>query len=83
MDFLWYTRYALRDDHWERIECLLSGHEEPVGSTEKDNWKFVEAVVSRYHAGYCGGIYKNGSEIFGSSTPAIYARVNAVSEAGI
>lgn len=44
-------RYALRDDQWERIECLLPGREGHVGVTAKNNRLFVEAVLYRYRAG--------------------------------
>nr|WP_283206820.1 transposase [Methylobacterium thuringiense] len=44
-------RYALRDDHWDRIRDLLSGRLGSVGVTAKDNRRFVEAVVYRYRAG--------------------------------
>ena len=44
-------RYALRDDHWERIKDLLPGREGHVGGTAKDNRLFVEAVLYRYRAG--------------------------------
>ena len=44
-------RYALRDDQRERIEGLLPGREDTVGTTAKDNRLFVEAVIYRYRAG--------------------------------
>ena len=44
-------RYALRDEQWARIECLLPGREGHVGVTAKDNRLFVEAVLYRYRAG--------------------------------
>lgn len=44
-------RYALRDDHWEKIAHLLPGREETPGVTAKDNQLFVDAVLYRYRAG--------------------------------
>ncbi len=44
-------RYALRDDHGERIEALLPGRKGTVGVTAQDNRLFVEAVLYRYRAG--------------------------------
>lgn len=44
-------RYALRNDQWKRIECLLPGREGDPGVTAKDNRLFVEAVLYRYRAG--------------------------------
>src|SRR5688572_3121357 len=44
-------RYALRDDQWERIQGMLPGSSEWVGTTAKDNRLFVEAVLYRYRAG--------------------------------
>jgi len=44
-------RYALREDQWERIQGMLPGSEEWVGTTAKDNRLFVEAVLFRYRAG--------------------------------
>ena len=44
-------RYALRDDQWDRIKDLLLGREDTVGTTEKDNCLFVEAVLYRYRVG--------------------------------
>lgn len=44
-------RYALRDDHWFRIQGLLPGREGHVGVTAQDNRLFVEAVLYRYRAG--------------------------------
>ena len=45
------SRYALRDDQWQRIEHLLAGRVGPVGVTAKDNRLFVEAVLYRYRTG--------------------------------
>jgi transposase len=44
-------RYALRDDHWDRIKDFLPGCEGHVGGTAVDNRLFVEAVLYRYRAG--------------------------------
>lgn len=44
-------RYALRDDHRERIKDLLPGREGTVGVRAKNNRLFVEAVLYRYRAG--------------------------------
>lgn len=44
-------RYALRDDHWEKIKDILPGREGHVGGTAEDNRLFVEAVLDRYRAG--------------------------------
>ena len=45
------SRYALREDQWERIRDLLPGRVGHVGGTAKDNRVFVEAVLYRYRAG--------------------------------
>jgi transposase len=45
------TRYALREDQWERIKDFLPGREGHVRGTAKDNRLFVEAVLYRYRAG--------------------------------
>ena len=45
------SRYALRDDQWERIKHLLPGKAGDVGVTASDNRRFVEAVLYRYRAG--------------------------------
>ena len=39
-------RYALRDDHWDRIKDFLPGREGHVGGTAADNRLFVEAVYT-------------------------------------
>jgi transposase len=44
-------RYALRFDHWERIQGLLPGRIGHVGGTAAENRLFVEAVLYRYRAG--------------------------------
>ena len=44
-------RYALRDDHWERIKDLLPGFEGHVGMTARDDRFIVKAVLYRYRAG--------------------------------
>ena len=46
-----HSRYALRDDQWERIKELLPGREGHVGVTARDNRLFVDAVLYRYRAG--------------------------------
>ena len=45
------SRYALRDDQWERIAPLLPGRAETRGVTAQDNRLFVEAVLYRYRSG--------------------------------
>ena len=45
------SRYALRDDQWERICKLLPGRPGSVGVTAKNNRLFVDAVLYRYRAG--------------------------------
>jgi len=45
------SRYALRDDQWERIKDMLPGSEGWVGETAKDNRLFVNAVLYRCRAG--------------------------------
>src|SRR5246127_1474755 len=45
------NRYALRDDHWDRIKDLLPGKPGDVGVAAHDNRRFVEAVLYRYRTG--------------------------------
>ena len=45
------NRYALRDDHWDRIKDLLPGKPGDVGVIAHDNRRFVEAVLYRYRIG--------------------------------
>ena len=45
------TRYALRDDQWDRMQDLVTGRAESVGVAAKDSRLFVEAVIYRYRAG--------------------------------
>jgi transposase len=45
------TRYALRDDQWDRIKDVLPGKPGDRGVTAQDNRRFVEAVLYRYRAG--------------------------------
>ena len=45
-------RYALRGDHWERIEDSLPGRPGHVGVKARDNRLFVGAVLYRYRAGF-------------------------------
>jgi transposase len=45
------SRYALRNDQWDRIKDLLPGRVESVGVTAKDSRLFIEAVLYRYRAG--------------------------------
>jgi len=45
------TRYGLRGDQWQRIADLLLGKVGHVGTTARDNRRFVEAVLYRYRAG--------------------------------
>ena len=44
-------RYALSDEHWERIKDLLPGQDGQPGATARDNRLFVDAVIYRYRAG--------------------------------
>ena len=44
-------RYALTDEHWERIKDLLPGQAGLPGATARDNRLFVDAVLYRYRAG--------------------------------
>jgi transposase len=44
-------RYALSDEHWERIKDLLPGQAGQPGATARDNRLFVDAVLYRYRAG--------------------------------
>ena len=41
-------RYEISDEHWEKIEHLLSGKSSDVGRTAEDNRTFVNAVF-----GFC------------------------------
>lgn len=45
------SRYALREDQWDRIQGLLPGRAGHVGGPARDNRRFVEAVLYRYRAG--------------------------------
>ena len=45
------SRYALRDDQWDRIKDLLPGRDGHVGGRAEDNRLFVEAVLYRYRTG--------------------------------
>ena len=45
------SRYAPRDDQWDRIKDDLPGRPGTVGATAADNRLFVEAVLHRYRAG--------------------------------
>ena len=45
------TRYALRDDQWDRMQDLVTGRAESVGVAAKDSRLFVETVIHRYRAG--------------------------------
>jgi transposase len=45
------SRYALRDEQWERIKEMLPGRNGSVGVTARDNRLFVEAVLYRYRCG--------------------------------
>jgi len=45
------NRYALRDDHWDRIKDLLPGKPGDVGVAADDNRRLVEAVLYRYRTG--------------------------------
>ena len=44
-------RYALTDEHWERIKGFLPGLAGQPGATARDNRLFVDAVLYRYRAG--------------------------------
>ena len=41
------SRYARREDRWERIRDLLPGRAGHVGGAARDNRVFVEAVLYR------------------------------------
>lgn len=56
------SRYALRDDQWERIKEMLPGRNGSVGVTARDNRLFVEAVLYRYR---CGIPWRDLPEGFG------------------
>ena len=45
------SRYALRDEQWERIKEMLPGRQGHVGVTARNNRLFVDAVLYRYRAG--------------------------------
>jgi len=72
-------RYALRDDHWERIQDLLPGRRETVGVTAKDNRLFVEAVLYRYRTGIP---WRDLPEQF-EDWKLVYNRYNRWSKTGI
>lgn len=44
-------RYALTDEHWERIKGFLPGLAGQLGATARDNRLFVDAVLYRYRTG--------------------------------
>jgi len=44
-------RYALTDEHWQRIKDLLPGQAAQPGVIARDNRLFVDAVLYRYRAG--------------------------------
>ena len=44
-------RYALTDEHWERIKNFLPGLAGQPGATARDNRLFVDAVLYRYRTG--------------------------------
>ena len=44
-------RYALTDEHWERIKGFLPGLAGQPGATARDNRLFVDAVLYRYRTG--------------------------------
>ena len=44
-------RYALTDEHWERIKGCLRGLAGQPGATARDNRLFVDAVLYRYRTG--------------------------------
>jgi hypothetical protein len=59
------TRYALRDDQWERIEDLLPRKVGDVGVTAQNNRRFVEAVSStdtppEFHGATCRSVSATG-----------------------
>ena len=73
------SRYALRDDQWERVETLLPGRKETVGVTAKDNRLFVEAVLYRYRAGIP---WRDLPERFGP-WKAVHTRFSRWAEKGV
>ena len=44
-------RYALTDEHWERIKNFLPGLAGQPAATARDNRLFVDAVLYRYRTG--------------------------------
>ena len=44
-------RYALTDEHWQRIKDLLPGQAAQPAVIARDNRLFVDAVLYRYRAG--------------------------------
>lgn len=73
------SRYALRDDQWERVETRLPGRKETVGVTAKDNRLFVEAVLYRYRAGIP---WRDLPERFGP-WKAVHTRFSRWAEKGV
>lgn len=79
MGFVMVRRYGLRDDQLEKVEGLLSGREETVGVTAKDNRLFVETWFYRYRVASRGWIFRRGSWISWSSTRGTCVGANAAS----
>ena len=63
-------RYALRDDHWDRIKDILPGREGHVGGTAADNRLFVEPFSSGFEPASRGGIRPSASATGRSSISA-------------
>jgi transposase len=82
------SRYALRDEQWERLKALgLPGQEGHVGVTAKDNRLFVEAVLYRLRAGLP---WRALPEHFGNTATdrglrwhRVYVRFNRWSKQGV
>ena len=82
------SRYALRDEQWERLKALgLPGQEGHVGVTAKDNRLFVEAVLYRLRAGIP---WRDLPEHFGNTATdrglrwhRVYVRFNRWSKQGV
>ena len=73
------SRYALRDDQWERIKEMLPGRKETVGVTAKDNRLFLDGVLYRYRAGIP---WRDLPEVFGDFR-VVHTRYSRWSKKGI
>ena len=72
-------RYALSDEHWERIKDLLPGQAGQPGATARDNRLFVDAVLYRYRAGIA---WRDLPERFGDFR-VVYTRHSRWSKSGV